>query len=133
MCFFCIAVDLCSFVVFFLLLQVLAFVYQARLKNYYTAQLRNDTFALLPINTFRNVIMDAAPTNHIFPVDIDFVPSADAYGRLRSLILPSLVSGCVLCGRCEGVVVGWSVCFVCGLRVAVAIVDFVGHCKEGRL
>lgn len=37
-----------------------------------------------PINTMRNMAVDAARTNFIFPVDADFLPDSEAYEFIRS-------------------------------------------------
>jgi hypothetical protein len=44
---------------------------------------------LYPINTLRNVGVDTAKTNWIFPIDLDFLPSSTLYPRLLSLYLPA--------------------------------------------
>lgn len=49
---------------------------------------RHALMTIYPINTLRNVAVDLASTNWVFPTDIDFAPSAMLYARLRSAYLP---------------------------------------------
>jgi hypothetical protein len=44
----------------------------------------------IPINTLRNVGVDYAPTNYVFPLDMDFIPSRRLYAKLRRTYLPLL-------------------------------------------
>jgi hypothetical protein len=41
----------------------------------YSRNIEDPTLTLYPVNTLRNVAVDEAPTNWVFPLDIDFVPS----------------------------------------------------------
>merc|ERR1712196_75276 len=43
-------------------------------------------FVRYPINTLRNVAIDAADTNWVFPLDADFEPTVTLYGRLKSML-----------------------------------------------
>jgi hypothetical protein len=45
---------------------------------------------LYPINTLRNVAVDLAVTNWVFPVDLDFLPSATLHKRLKQVYLPKI-------------------------------------------
>jgi hypothetical protein len=54
----------------------------------YSRNLEDATMTLYPVNTLRNVVVDEAPTNWVFPLDIDFVPSATLYSSLLADLLP---------------------------------------------
>lgn len=45
----------------------------------YSRNIEDPTMTLYPVNTLRNIAADEAPTNWVFPLDIDFVPSATLY------------------------------------------------------
>jgi len=48
----------------------------------------NDSFTIpmMPINTLRNVVLDLAQTKWVFPLDLDFYPSRNAYRKLLNLV-----------------------------------------------
>lgn len=54
----------------------------------YSRNLEDPTMTLYPVNTLRNVVVDEAPTNWVFPLDIDFVPSATLYHSLLRYHIP---------------------------------------------
>ena len=56
----------------------------------YSRQITDPMLALYPVNTLRNVVMDSAPTNWVFTLDIDFKPSATLYRNLVDLQLSRL-------------------------------------------
>jgi hypothetical protein len=43
--------------------------------------------SLYPINMLRNLVVDHAPTNWVFPVDMDFIPSSGVYEAMRGVSL----------------------------------------------
>eukprot|EP00047_Mylnosiga_fluctuans_P006969 m.250317 g.250317 ORF g.250317 m.250317 type:complete len:582 (-) comp16639_c0_seq1:396-2141(-) len=56
--------------------------------DYFMLHLKSVKAPLLPINTLRNIGVDHALTNYVFPLDIDFVPSVGLYHKLRTFMLP---------------------------------------------
>lgn len=73
--------------------KVIVFVINPRLPpDYYSAKMHGNPIALFPVNSIRNVLIDVAPTNWVFPLDMDFVPSMTLYSDLVSMHLPRLHS-----------------------------------------
>ena len=56
----------------------------SRLMEQYKYE-RGYLMSLYPINTLRNLVVDLARTNWVFPLDMDFVPSVTLYSRLREV------------------------------------------------
>eukprot|EP00730_Choanoeca_flexa_P017021 TRINITY_DN8141_c0_g1_i3.p1 TRINITY_DN8141_c0_g1~~TRINITY_DN8141_c0_g1_i3.p1 ORF type:complete len:475 (+),score=128.50 TRINITY_DN8141_c0_g1_i3:206-1630(+) len=64
-------------------------------RDYFTRQFQRadaerTVQPLLPLNTLRNIAVDHAKTNFVFPLDMDFVPAATLYPKLRSGILATM-------------------------------------------
>ena len=70
------------------------FVYTVRYaprSDWFAARLEtNSKITLYPVNTLRNVAMDRAWTNWVFPSDADFVPSRTLYNSFKTLHAPAL-------------------------------------------
>ena len=60
--------------------------------DFFTKEFPEKKHVLLPINTLRNLGIDNAQTNYVFPLDIDFIPSRHLYSKLIRTYLP-LVHG----------------------------------------
>lgn len=56
--------------------------------DFFTEHFASFKQPLLPINTLRNIGVDQAKTNYVFPLDIDFIPSKRLYDKLRRTYLP---------------------------------------------
>eukprot|EP00048_Salpingoeca_helianthica_P017769 m.238925 g.238925 ORF g.238925 m.238925 type:complete len:819 (+) comp22140_c0_seq1:48-2504(+) len=58
-------------------------------QDFFTARLGASS-PQMPINALRNIAVDYAPTNYVFPLDMDFIPSRRLYAKLRRTYLPLL-------------------------------------------
>lgn len=58
----------------------------------YSPLMSDPKLGLYPINTLRNVAIDQARTNWVFPLDIDFLPTSSLYHRFVKYHLPRLAS-----------------------------------------
>ena len=59
--------------------------------DFISAQMKTmGQLGLYPVNAMRNLALDEARTNWVFPLDMDFIPSARLYEMLRSTHLPRL-------------------------------------------
>lgn len=57
--------------------------------DYVSQHLTNESrLGLYPVNAMRNIAMDESLSNWVFPLDMDFVPSASLYESLVTLHLP---------------------------------------------
>jgi hypothetical protein len=56
----------------------------------YSKKMRDPKLTLYPINALRNMVVDQARTNWIFPLDVDFIPSKTLYTRMIQVMLPRL-------------------------------------------
>jgi len=58
----------------------------------YSKGMVDPMLTLYPINALRNVVVDQARTNWVFPVDVDFIPSKQLYNRVTRVLLPRLAN-----------------------------------------
>jgi hypothetical protein len=61
-----------------------------RKQDRYSRKMGDPKLTLYPINTLRNLVIDQAQTNWVFPLDVDFIPSATLYSRMVKVYLPRL-------------------------------------------
>lgn len=59
--------------------------------DYISKMMRQESkLGLYPVNAMRNLALDQAQTNWVFPVDMDFIPCATLYRRMKSFYLERL-------------------------------------------